>query len=65
MEDQSKELDGKILSLKLSLGKNDQVIASNNIEAISRHEALIMSKIQSIHTVKEAIVEPKIYWWRN
>ena len=59
MEELTKELNGKIRSLKFSLGKNDEVIASQNTEAISRHEALLMSKLQAAHTVKEAIIELK------
>ena len=59
MEELTKEFNGKILSLRFSLTKNDEVIASQNAEAISRHEALLMSKLQSAHTVKESIIELK------
>ena len=33
------------------------MIASQNIEVISRHEALLMSKLQAAHTVKVYIME--------
>ena len=33
------------------------MIASQNIEVISRHEALLMSKLQAAHTVKVSIME--------
>ena len=59
MEDLAKELDGKIQSLKFFLGKNDEVTASRNAEATSRHEALLMSKLHAVHTVKESIIELK------
>ena len=59
MEELTKEFNGKILSLRFSLTKSDEVIASQNAEAISRHEALLMSKLQSAHTVKESIIELK------
>ena len=55
MEELTKEFNGKILSLQFSLAKKDEVIASQNAEAISRHEALLMSKLQSAHTVKQPI----------
>lgn len=60
MEELTKEFNGKILSLRFSLTKNDEVIASQNAEAISRHEALLMSKLQSAHTVKESIIEQNL-----
>ena len=40
MEGLTKEFNGKIQSIKFSLDKNDEVIASENTEAISRHWAL-------------------------
>ena len=47
-----KEFNRKIESIKFSLDKNDGVIASQNTEAISRHKALLTSKLQAAHTVK-------------
>ena len=44
-------------SLKFSLGKSEEVIASKTTEAIAKHGALLMSKLQAVHTVKESIVE--------
>ena len=55
MEELTKEFNGKLQSLKFSLGKNEEVIGSKNTEAI----ALLMSKLQAVHTVKESIVEQK------
>ena len=46
-------------SLKFSLGKNEELIGSKNTEAIAWHRALLMSKLQAVHTVKESIVERK------
>ena len=46
-------------SLKFSLSKNEEVIGSKNAEAIARHEALLMSKLEAVHTVKESIVQRK------
>ena len=57
MEELMKSFNGKIQSLKFSIGKNDEVIASRNAEAISRHETLLMSKLQAVHTAKESIIE--------
>ena len=54
-----KEFNRKIESIKFSLDKNDGVIASQNTEAISRHKALLTSKLQAAHTVKESIMELK------
>ena len=59
MEELTKEFNRKIQSIKFSLDKNDEVIASQNTEAISRHETLLMSKLQAAHTVKESIMELK------
>ena len=56
MEELTKEFNGKIQSIKFSLDKNDEMKASQNTEAISRHEALLMSKLQAVHTVKESIM---------
>ena len=56
MEELTKEFNGKIQSIKFSLEKNDEMKASQNTEAISRHEALLMSKLQAVHTVKESIM---------
>ena len=53
------ELDGKHLSLKFTLKKTTELMTSNNIKAISRHEDAIMSKIKAIHTLKESIIEQK------
>ena len=55
MEELTKEFDGKLQSLKFSLGKNKEVIGSKNTEAIARHGALLMSKLQAVHTAKESI----------
>ena len=49
----------QIQSLKFSLGKNEEVIGSKHTKAIARHGALLMSKLQAVHTVKESIVEQK------
>ena len=57
MEELMKSFNGKIQSLKFSIGKIDEVIASRNAEAISRHETLLMSKLQAVHTAKESIIE--------
>ena len=57
MEELMKSFNGKIQSLKFSIGKNDEVIASRNAEPISRHETLLMSKLQAVHTAKESIIE--------
>ena len=59
MEELTKEFKGKMQSLKFSLGKNEEVIGSKNTKAIARHGALLMSKLQAVHTVKESIVEQK------
>ena len=59
MEELMKEFNRKIESIKFSLDKNDGVIASQNTEAISRHKALLPSKLQAAHTVKESIMELK------
>lgn len=59
MEELTKEFNGKMQSLKFSLGKNEEVIGSKNTETIARHGALLMSKLQAVHTVKESIVERK------
>ena len=59
MEELIKEFNGKMQSLKFSLGKNEEVIGSKNTEAIARHGALLMSKLQAVHTVQESIVERK------
>ena len=53
------QLDGKHLSLKFTLKKTTELMTSNNIKAISRHEDAIMSKIKAIHTLKESIIEQK------
>lgn len=45
MEELTKEFNGKMQSLKFSLGKNEEVIGSKNTEAIARHGALLMSKL--------------------
>ena len=52
------ELDGTHLSLKFTLKKTTELMTSNNIEAISRHEDTIMSKIKAIHTL-QSIIEQK------
>ena len=57
MEELIKSFNGKIQSLKFSIGKNDEVIASQNAEAISRHKTLLMSKLQAVHTAKESIIK--------
>ena len=57
MEELVTSFSGKIQSLKFSIGKIDEVIASRNAEAISRHETLLMSKLQAVHTAKESIIE--------
>lgn len=59
MEELTKEFNGKMQSLKFCLGKNEEVIGSKNTEAIARHGALLMSKLQAVHAVKESIVERK------
>ena len=59
MEELTKEFDGKMQSLKFSLGKDEEVIGSKNTEAIARHRTLLMSKLQAVHIVKESIVERK------
>lgn len=46
MEELTKEFNGKMQSLKFSLGKNEEVIGSKNTEAIARHGALLMSKLK-------------------
>ena len=53
MEELTKELNGKMQSLKFSLSKNEKVIGSKNAEAIARHRALLMSKVQDDHIVKD------------
>ena len=53
------ELDGMHLSLKFTLTKTTELMTSNNIEAISRHEDALMSKIKAIHTLRESIIEQK------
>ena len=59
MEKQLQELDRKPLSLKFTPKKTTELMTSNNIEAISRHEDTIMSKIKAIHKLKESIIEQK------
>ena len=59
MEELTKEFKGKMQSLKFSLDINEEVIGSKNTEAIARHGALLMSKLQAVHTIKESIVEQK------
>jgi len=59
MEKQLQELDGKLLTLKFTLKKTAEMMTSNNIEAITRHEESIMSKIKAIHALKESIIEQK------
>ena len=34
-------------------------MTSNNIDAMSRHEDSVMSKMKAIHTLKESIIEQK------
>ena len=59
MEKQLQELEGKLRTLEFTRKKTAELMTSNNIDAISRHEDSIMSKIKAIHTLKESIIEQK------
>ena len=59
MEKQLQELEGKLRTLEFTRKKTAELMTSNNIDAISRHEDSIRSKIKAIHTLKESIIEHK------
>ena len=46
-------------ALNFTVGKSEEVIKTENIEAISRHEASIQTKVQVSHTFKDEIIELK------
>ena len=60
MERQYKELEEKVQSLKFILNKSMMWSLSKTIEAISRHEALIMSRIKGMCELKKSVVDPKL-----
>ena len=59
MEKQLQQLEGKLRTLEFTRKKTAELMTSNNIDAISRHEDSIGSKIKAIHTLKESIIEHK------
>ena len=59
MEKQLQELEGKFRTLEFTRNKTAQLMTSDNIDAISRQEDSIRSKIKAIHTLKESIIEHK------
>lgn len=58
MEAKVQELDGKLRTLKFTLGKSNEVIETGNVEAINRHETSIKGKSGS-HALKDEIIELK------
>lgn len=59
MEKQLQELEGKLQTLEFTRKKTAELMTSNNIDAMSRHEDSIMSKIKAIYTLKESILDQK------
>ena len=59
METKLQELDGKLRTLKFTLGKSEQEIKTRNLEVIARHEASIKGKIEASHALKDDIIELK------
>ena len=53
------ELTGKFKALNLTIGKSDEAITASNKEALSRHVASIVKKVEDMYTLKEEIVELK------
>ena len=47
MENKLLELEGKLRTLKVTVNKSDQVSETGNLEVITRHEALITTKIEN------------------
>ena len=59
MEEKLQELDGKLRTLKFTLGKSEQEIETRNLDVITRHEASIKGKIEASHALKDDIIELK------
>ena len=59
MEVKVQEFDVKLRTLKITLGKSNEVIETGNIEAISRHETSVKGKIEASHALKDKIIELK------
>ena len=47
MENKLLELEGKLRTLKVTVNKSDQVSETGNLDVITRHEALITTKIEN------------------
>ena len=59
MENKLLELEGKLRTLKVTVNKSDQVSETGNLEVITRHEALITTKIEASYALKVSIEEIK------
>jgi hypothetical protein len=59
METKLQELDGKLRTLKFTLGNSEQEIETRNLDVITRHEASIKGKIEASHALKDDIIELK------